>query len=351
MRIGRLISQGGGVPRAAHGFGEYIGVEEIPLSAPSIGPLDSTMVSDMLVGTELRKHPLNHDLYLIDDPTLLYAAPLIKHNSDAAVVFYLCDNRPFGFSSYTFEDDSLQRTLIRKVNLGMEIFALRSLIRRYTDGLLAMGDLAADCLEEITGDDSIPVSPGYVLPDIADDLESITPNITSNSVVTVARGIDAKGVDMLVDAWPKVRDQFPDATLDIVGPNHPEEYSDRPGVSLHGFVPHEEIPGYLSDASLFINPARLDVFPMAPLEAMMGGVPTMVTSRTGVYGSVSTVGDWLVREPTPNDIYNGIVRYFELSEPDRERISERARTEGSKYRAEIQKPTFEENFYSVASKI
>jgi glycosyltransferase involved in cell wall biosynthesis len=60
----------------------------------------------------------------------------------------------------------------------------------------------------------------------------------------------------LRDVWPQLRQEIPDATLDIVGANAPAALTElaarSPGVTLHGFVP--DVRPYLARASVFVCP-------------------------------------------------------------------------------------------------
>lgn len=82
-------------------------------------------------------------------------------------------------------------------------------------------------------------------------------------------------------------------------------------------------------ASLVVAPSLVpEGFGRVPIEAMAMGVP-VIASRLG--GFVETMRDgemgWLVKPGDASELANAIVRVFEMSQPERQAVLERARTE------------------------
>jgi glycosyltransferase involved in cell wall biosynthesis len=150
----------------------------------------------------------------------------------------------------------------------------------------------------------------YVQPDIADRLASLSlPEFDSYRALIVCEGRDHKGVDMLAEAWPTVRKKIPDASLTIVGEGHPDSYADIPGVSVWGYV--ENIVSAYNWASLYVQPARMDAFPVTVMEAMWAGRVPVVTRTTGSRSLVADISDGLIVEPQPDALAEGIISHFE----------------------------------------
>jgi glycosyltransferase involved in cell wall biosynthesis len=114
-------------------------------------------------------------------------------------------------------------------------------------------------------------------------------------VVTTARLHPDKGLDVLIDALALVREEVPDALVQVIGgPQDGFEglrdelsaQAERRGVGgafeLLGFVdsPHEVV----AKASCYVQPARerTEILPLAILEAMATGIPVVATDVGGV---------------------------------------------------------------------
>jgi len=111
-------------------------------------------------------------------------------------------------------------------------------------------------------------------------------------------GIDfhRKGGSEVLLAFRQVRRALPKAQLHIVGPSTldiPVELRD--GVTMHGFIAKNQPEGrarmeaLLRAASLFVMPSLYEPFGIAPLEAMLYGVPC-VLSEAGAFPEMVTPG-------------------------------------------------------------
>ena len=95
-----------------------------------------------------------------------------------------------------------------------------------------------------------------------------------------------KGGETLLKAFRLVRERFPAAKLHIIGPQKlyiPPEL-DR-GVVFHGFLSRREpnqrqlFDEILFRSSLFVMPSLYEPFGIAPLEAMVNGIPCILTNK------------------------------------------------------------------------
>ncbi len=106
-----------------------------------------------------------------------------------------------------------------------------------------------------------------------------------------------KGGHVLLEAFAKVRDTHPTAELHIVGPvpsTIPEAH--QPGVVLHGFLNKQNpedsqiLQKLLTSSTLFCLPSLYEPFGIAPAEAMLHGIPAIVS------------GDWALGETVEDGI-------------------------------------------------
>ena len=115
-------------------------------------------------------------------------------------------------------------------------------------------------------------------------------------VVSVSRLIRRKGQDHLIEAWPRVQEQVPDAALVIVGdgPSRPrlQTQVEQAGLGRHivltGRVPWSRTPEYFAVGDVFAMPTRTRLFGMEPegvpisvLEAQATGLPVVVGDSGG----------------------------------------------------------------------
>ena len=98
-----------------------------------------------------------------------------------------------------------------------------------------------------------------------------------------------KGVDVLIDAWPSVVRQLPDAKLVVVGGGpRLAAYRDRaaalgcaPSVDFAGPRPREEVRDLLDASSLLVLPSRTEGLPRVVSEAFARGRPVVATAVGG----------------------------------------------------------------------
>jgi glycosyltransferase involved in cell wall biosynthesis len=107
-------------------------------------------------------------------------------------------------------------------------------------------------------------------------------------VICVARLIERKGQDQLIEAVKHLSDEGFDVILSLVGTGDAQaQYEDqarrmgiRDRVRFAGYVPREQINAYYNQAHVFVLPSFNEGMSLAALEAMAAGLPLVLT-RTG----------------------------------------------------------------------
>ena len=107
--------------------------------------------------------------------------------------------------------------------------------------------------------------------------------------VCVGRLSRQKGQDLLLDAWPAVRAQVPEAELALIGSGEDREALEAravPGVAFAG--ERDDVPDWLAAADVVVNSSRWEGMSLAIVEAMARGRSVVATD---VAGSREAVGD------------------------------------------------------------
>jgi glycosyltransferase involved in cell wall biosynthesis len=106
-------------------------------------------------------------------------------------------------------------------------------------------------------------------------------------VIFVGRGDDPrKNIRLLLDAWPAIRGQIPDARLRLIG--RPPVVALPQGVDSIGEV--TSIADELRSASVFVLPSFQEGFGLVVAEALAAGVPVIVTPCGGPEELVQSSG-------------------------------------------------------------
>lgn len=115
-----------------------------------------------------------------------------------------------------------------------------------------------------------------------------SPNLESHRIINVGRLDPQKGQDLLITAFSKIHQRFPQWTLTIWG-----EGKERPcleklvkdlNLTTKVFLPglSKEISQELKKSSIFAFPSRFEGFPNALAEAMALGLPCVASRCSGV---------------------------------------------------------------------
>jgi glycogen(starch) synthase len=120
-------------------------------------------------------------------------------------------------------------------------------------------------------------------------------------VLFVGRLEARKGIDVLLDAWSRVRAQIPAARLHVVGKDQ-GGYTARaqgvPGVVIHGRLDDQALADLRRTCLVQAIPSRFESFGLVALEAWADGL-AVVGSRTG--GLTEVIGDAGLLVPSADD--------------------------------------------------
>ena len=126
-------------------------------------------------------------------------------------------------------------------------------------------------------------------------------------ILSIGRLTPVKGHDVLLRAFARVRERVSEARLVLVGEGESQESLERlagelrlgDAVAFAGHLPKEQIRPLMDEARVFTLPSRSEGMPLALLEAMAAGVPSVATRVGGVPGLVAPDAGLLVPPEDP----------------------------------------------------
>ncbi|KXB07230.1 hypothetical protein AKJ52_00670 [candidate division MSBL1 archaeon SCGC-AAA382C18] len=211
------------------------------------------------------------------------------------------------------------------------------------DGVIAVSDFMKNHFaSSLDLDLPIKVANPFIESEKFNMLYSITPDLTSKNIVSIADTRRRKGLDILIKAFSKVKRVIEDTNLYIVGKETEKLSNTEKNIYGYGYLEDfEDVVSVLKSSSLFVQPSRFDAFPVSTLEAIAAGLPTMVTEKVG---EKELLKPQFVRKVDSIDLAKGILEYLNLDLSDRRRISNNLKQKSLQYRESIKLEEFRENF-------
>ncbi|MBI2166386.1 MAG: glycosyltransferase family 4 protein [Chloroflexi bacterium] len=172
--------------------------------------------------------------------------------------------------------------------------------------------------------------PAVPLPELADG---------KLNILFVGRMERRKGLQYLLAAYSRLKWEFPDLRLVVVGPGTPDKDTFRVmgarnirDVVFVGAVPYSELPRYYQAGHIFCSPATgKESFGMILLEAMAAGRP-IVASRIEGYASVLTHGgEGLMVRPRDEAALAGALRRLIVNPELRQRLGQAGQAKAREY--------------------
>lgn len=325
-------------PHPAHvGFGEAVGADRIDIDP--VGPSGSS-IEDLITAFSFR-HISKHRIYILEDASALYGAPFLARRSDPTIILLATSHRTT-MQGYEFDLRKRPIETVRWLDRRVDIACLQRIARRYVDGVIANSELSAASIRRLAPELPVRVVEPYVQPSVYDRLQSVETSFDEPTVVFVGKAREHKGLDLLIEAWPEIRRRVPGASLELVGRDHDSAHGRVEGVTVRGYV--DRLDEVFEDSSLYVHPARYEPWGVAPVEAMLAGVPPIVTDRTGIASLVSRIDERLVVSPDPAELAETVGWYFETPDELKRRFSARARELARPYDEKTQTRAFIDEF-------
>ncbi|RUY28898.1 MULTISPECIES: glycosyltransferase family 4 protein [unclassified Mesorhizobium] len=133
-------------------------------------------------------------------------------------------------------------------------------------------------------------------------------------VLFVGRLAEVKGPDLLVSAFEKMSQEYPDIGLVVAGPDFGMRRSLESFVNAHHLADRVVFTGHLSESArseayrralFLVVPSRAEAMSLVALEAGIVGTPVLLTDQCG-FDEVETVGGGYVVPATVEGLYGGL---------------------------------------------
>ena len=213
-------------------------------------------------------------------------------------------------------------------------------LRQY-DALLCMSDfqteLANDVLERYDAKPKVITAHEIISGDRPMPTGNENGNRDGHKLIFVAHGPSGwrgfyKGIETLLASFKLVSLKYPDANLTVIG-DWDEDYvndllvkTDNLESKIEFVGRQKDLPAFFASSDLCVHVTNGDAFPIATLEAIRAGLPTIVSNLTGTKEVVQKVDENLVVPMDPEVVSSRIDWYFSLSSDERKRLSDRGRS-------------------------
>lgn len=284
--------------------------------------------------------PKTYDYYFCEG-TYMYPSLAKKIGIIKSKIITIC-----GDGTFYYIKENLMQPILKKayINLLKEV-----------DGFVCASRMTENHIKTIFPNKKTIVAYSYLNEKLKKNLYKIRnkpPALNSHKLLYIGRpDFYYKGIDLLLEAFEMVKKDVPDAELDIVNGewnkktmNWMVKYTNsfipyaiskdmpdkvlklfknkKSGINYLGRVDNLAVP--IKNASLFITLGRGDPFPATGIEAMSGGLPTMVSEETGTKDFIRKIEKRLIVPLNSKEISRRIIWYFSLKESEKLRLSKKS---------------------------
>lgn len=211
----------------------------------------------------------------------------------------------------------------------------------------AVGVHYTSAQEQIEAEELGVNSKGIIIPNAVDNLPLSGSEITGQFrarhaqasgrviVLFLSRVDKKKGLDLLLTAFARIKDQCPHALLVIAGTGNPgfiaelEQQATRLKIAKDvlwtGFLSGRGKDSAFVDADVFVLPSYSENFGVAIVEAMAAGLPVIISDRVGIHEEIANGNAGIITSCDVDSLANALIRLI-LQPELRHRFGENGRT-------------------------
>lgn len=168
-------------------------------------------------------------------------------------------------------------------------------------------------------DDAVEASP--------DDFLSLFPDLKGRRILLfLSRIQEKKGCDLLIKAFAKVANTYPDVQLVMAGPDQTgwqadlewlsKELNISGQISWVGMLKAKTKWGALKAADAFVLPSHQENFGIAVAEALAVGTPVLISNKVNIWREISDMEAGLVDDDTLEGTHQLLARWLTMDAED-----------------------------------
>lgn len=227
---------------------------------------------------------------------------------------------------------------------GMRKSMAISLLKQ-VDGFVCVGKMEEGLLKSFDPNANTMVTYPFIRKDVRSRIiKAGRPQLKSKKILFVGnRDTYYKGIDLLVAAFRIARQKIPELELTILGDYDKDVIGkDKNGINCAGYI--ENTSKYIKEASLYVHLGRGEAFGVSVMEAMLAGLPVLVSNATGAKEIVSKIEQSMVVPLDASRAANQIVLYFKLSDQHKEKLALKGIEAIKKYQEEAVISQFKKDY-------
>jgi len=220
------------------------------------------------------------------------------------------------------------------------------------DGFVHGSKMIAELSRKIVGYRPSAFIYPFIKEDLFAKLDGVAPNLKNYSILFIAHGSDwwYKGADIVIESFKIAKHEIKELSLNIVGGGwRPEKEWLVEGVNFLGHKP--DLAPIIQNSSLYLHLARGEAFGASVVEAMLGGVPAMVSEWTGAKEVVSGLGSDFISELNPESAAKKILKYFDLSLEKKMQLSKKAKNLAREFRRDKLTKEFKKGIFTLLAEM
>ena len=223
----------------------------------------------------------------------------------------------------------------RKITNKNKRYKISYNLLKYADVFICPSVYRENAVKEIYINKKTIVMYGFPNPYLRKEIKRMKTgtDLDSYKILTIAGGMNkkriyGKGVDLTIKSFNEIKNLYPKSELIIVGNHFDEKFlkkiNEMEGIKIVDNPDYKLLANIIKKSALYLHPGRDDAFPTSVLDAMIGGLPAIVSNQTGSIDFMDSLDKNLVCDLDIKDISDKIKYYFDLSTKKKKDLSKRA---------------------------
>lgn len=224
------------------------------------------------------------------------------------------------------------------------------------DGLICVGEFQTGIARKLAPNQHIKTVFNGIHHKSFEALKNLDYNSKTNNIVFIGNvdvdwRIRYKGLDLAITAVIELKNKIPDLSFTIIGSideNFIQQFTHHIKEGTLKFIGKQENPAeHLLDKTLYLHPSRGEAWGISISEAMLAGIPAIVSHDTGMKELVSKSDNNLIVDSNLEEVKAKILWFLNLPEKKKIEISKKSRLAVASYTQEKAIEKFKQEFNSL----